>query len=168
MNSQFISSAKRVILSEKEYELSIIEKLVTQNPAGCVIEIGVNVVYLARELLSSNDIRQYALQKLCAAFSKAGIAFTQYIDSEYTFLLVSDSGVRSIKRICCDIEEGYRLLDIDVYDAHGCVSRLDIGLSERKCFLCDEAASWCIFNEMHSAEELLEYTLTYMKNDSGT
>ncbi|EOX4352614.1 TPA: citrate lyase holo-[acyl-carrier protein] synthase [Vibrio cholerae] len=157
------SSARQIILSEKKREFSVIDKLVKQDPAGCVIGIGVNLVYSARERLPVSDFRKYALQKSCAAFLKAGITFTQYVDSEFTFLLATSPDAQSIKRICCDIEEGNRLLDIDVYDVHGCVSRLDIGLTERKCFLCGNAASWCIFNQAHSAEELLKYTLTTYK-----
>lgn len=126
---------------------------------GCVIGIGINLIYPARKQLSVSDIRQYAGKKLCAAFSKAGITFILYIDSEFTFLLSGSPDVRAIKRICCNLEEGNRLLDIDVYDAHGGVSRLDIGFPERKCFLCDNTACWCIFNQTHSTEELLNYTL---------
>lgn len=159
-NNQKASSTKQIILCEKNREFSVIEQLVKQNPSGCVIGMGANLIYPARKHISISNIRQHALKKLCAAFLKTDITFILYIDSEFTFLLSGRADAREIKKICCNIEEGNRLLDIDVYNVKGCVSRLDIGLSERKCFLCNNSACWCIFNQTHSTEELLNYILT--------
>ncbi|MFV0576659.1 MAG: citrate lyase holo-[acyl-carrier protein] synthase [Vibrio sp.] len=163
MNSQMLTFARQIILSEKNHERAVIERLMAQDCVGCVIAIGVNLVFLAREQLDAREIRQYALRRSCAALLKAGVSFILHDDSGFTFLLTNSSDSNLIKRICCDIEEGNRLLDIDVYDQHGCVSRVDIGLTERKCFLCNNTASWCIFNQTHTAEELLEFTLTTYK-----
>jgi holo-ACP synthase len=48
-----------------------------------------------------------------------------------------------------------RLLDIDVMDKDGAVSRRELGLDARKCLICDEDAKVCARSQKHSMEELL-------------
>ena len=48
-----------------------------------------------------------------------------------------------------------RLLDIDVMDKDGAVSRGELGLDARKCLICDEDAKVCARSQKHSMEELL-------------
>ena len=47
------------------------------------------------------------------------------------------------------------ILDIDVMDKDGAVSRCELGLDARKCLICDEDAKVCARSQKHSMEELL-------------
>ncbi len=65
------------------------------------------------------------------------------------------------KRLCCHLEETHplgRLMDIDVFDGTvplSPISRQSVGLSPRKCLLCNREARWCMRARTHSTEELL-------------
>ena len=48
-----------------------------------------------------------------------------------------------------------RLLDIDIMDKDGAVSRSELGLDARKCLICDEDAKACARSQKHSMEELI-------------
>ncbi|KFB89717.1 2-(5'-triphosphoribosyl)-3'-dephospho CoA synthase [Serratia grimesii] len=59
-----------------------------------------------------------------------------------------------------------RLWDIDVLDAQGRIlSRRDLGLSERRCLLCNQPAKLCARQRQHSSEELLQ-EMERMLNDA--
>ena len=60
-----------------------------------------------------------------------------------------------------------RLLDVDVRDKDGAVSRGERGLDARKCLICDEDAKACARSQKHSIEELLAKVneLCYDKNN---
>lgn len=63
-----------------------------------------------------------------------------------------------LKRIAVEIEDAFpagRLLDIDVMDGRGSVSRGDLGLSARKCLLCQDDAKACARSQKHSMGDLL-------------
>jgi holo-ACP synthase CitX len=75
------------------------------------------------------------------------------------FLLVSVSAdARRLKERCVALESATpwgRLLDLDVYDSSGRpVARRVLGLAERKCLICDEAARDCIRLGRHRGAEL--------------
>lgn len=69
---------------------------------------------------------------------------------------------KEIKTKIVEFEEEYpigRWFDIDVKSApNETVSRVDLGLKPRKCFLCNEDAKVCGRSRRHSVEELFEYT----------
>lgn len=65
-----------------------------------------------------------------------------------------------LKRETCSVEEEHflgRLFDIDVYDGEGRqICRSELGLSERKCLLCERDARQCARSRAHPLGELLE------------
>jgi holo-ACP synthase len=51
-----------------------------------------------------------------------------------------------------------RLIDIDVFKPDGiALSRTELGLSQRKCYLCNDVAHNCVRSHKHSTEEIIEY-----------
>lgn len=74
------------------------------------------------------------------------------------FFISTKAEAGRIKEICVEAEEaiaGGRMLDIDVMDSGGIpVSRTDIGLPQRKCFICDKPAASCVSRRLHSPEEV--------------
>ena len=79
-------------------------------------------------------------------------------DDGPAFFISIDGDALLVKKLCIEFEEGVpggRLLDIDVMDEEGTnISRGDIGLPPRKCFLCDNPAAQCVSRRLHSPEEI--------------
>jgi holo-ACP synthase / triphosphoribosyl-dephospho-CoA synthase len=67
-----------------------------------------------------------------------------------------------------DIEENHplgRLMDIDVINVRHQISRRDLNLSPRRCFLCDEEAHVCVRAQTHAIEvDIEDFILTAFKN----
>ena len=62
-----------------------------------------------------------------------------------------------VKRAAVELEESHalgRLLDLDVRDGEKIWSRRDLGLPERRCFLCKEPAVHCVRSMKHSLGEV--------------
>ncbi|GAA0716263.1 triphosphoribosyl-dephospho-CoA synthase CitG [Clostridium malenominatum] len=75
--------------------------------------------------------------------------------------LIIDNIAEEIKRKTIDVEENHilgRCVDIDVYDSEGNgINRGDLGLSGRKCFLCQDNAQNCVRSRRHNFEEVIEF-----------
>lgn len=104
-----------------------------------------------------------AMNELISAFKSGGIeaypAGTMDGADGAAGFAVAMGDVRRIKRICVQIETfpGGRLLDIDVMDGKGRpISREDINMPPRRCFVCNEQASWCVRSKAHSDAEINE------------
>lgn len=72
--------------------------------------------------------------------------------------LVINENIYNIKKTTVKIEDGSiigRCVDIDVYDTKGNgISRKELGLKSRKCYICDEDANICCRAKKHSIEEI--------------
>lgn len=88
------------------------------------------------------------------------IEFSNEISGPIGFVSTEGQG-NELKRLLVLYENSTtigRLLDIDLINADkGLISRSDLELSPRKCFLCDEPANFCRRIQSHTYEELLEY-----------
>ena len=69
-----------------------------------------------------------------------------------------------VKRACTEFEEGHplgRLLDIDVVEMAGetptPISRTALGMSPRRCFICNEDAKVCARSRKHTVPEMQEH-----------
>ncbi|WP_192987886.1 citrate lyase holo-[acyl-carrier protein] synthase [Carnobacterium mobile] len=77
------------------------------------------------------------------------------------FFLVADATPKELKQICVQLEETSlgRLFDMDVLfkaeaDHLSSISRQELGLQARKCFICNEDAKICGRDRKHSLEEM--------------
>ena len=78
----------------------------------------------------------------------------------YIFLINCDAYI--IKNKAIEFEETHplgRLVDIDVYDSKDCknISRNDLNVPLRKCFLCSKDAFICIREKNHTEEDIIDY-----------
>nr|WP_295972640.1 citrate lyase holo-[acyl-carrier protein] synthase [uncultured Bacillus sp.] len=73
-----------------------------------------------------------------------------------------------VKRTALSIEENHflgRCVDIDVYGKDGKgISRRDLGLKERKCFICQEPSQQCVRQGRHDLEDVKSYIKTKYEN----
>ncbi len=83
--------------------------------------------------------------------------FSLFTGNEFYAVLEGEAEI--IKQALMPVEEADslgRLFDIDVIKTDGTkVSRSDVGLDERKCFICGNDAHSCARNRTHSVDELL-------------
>lgn len=93
----------------------------------------------------------------------SGIIFNQFqITAEGPILTyVIDKDAMNVKKDMVEIEENHalgRLVDIDVYNSnHVAISRRELGVTSRSCFLCLKEAHACVRNKTHSEEELKKF-----------
>lgn len=75
------------------------------------------------------------------------------------YFLTTSLPAREVKRLMVGLEETPlgRLYDIDVFGPEGPLSRQDLGLPVRTCFLCDRPAPECARSRRHSLAELLSW-----------
>lgn len=77
-------------------------------------------------------------------------------------LLAVDAPAQDVKRLTCRIEEADglgRLFDMDVLTPEGRkLDRSEIGLSPRKCLVCDGPAVECASRRKHTLQELQSHT----------
>ena len=113
--------------------------------------------------------------RLCVTFYKKLISSGHQADFEGcmqsddgpAFFVSTKSEAIEIKKVCVEAEEvliGGRLLDIDVMDSGGTpISRDDIDLPPRKCFMCEKPAALCVSRKVHSPNEISEYVMQLKK-----
>lgn len=79
-------------------------------------------------------------------------------DGPEVFLIVDSNGGR-LKELSVEFEENHplgRIGDIDIKTKEKQLySRKDLGLQERRCFLCDNPARKCILEGNHTLDEIL-------------
>lgn len=71
-------------------------------------------------------------------------------------LYLLSAGGEKLKRFCISLEEelpGGRFLDIDLTEETP-ISRRDLGLQPRKCFVCGASAADCVAVRRHSKKEI--------------
>lgn len=75
--------------------------------------------------------------------------------------VVIDKECKSVKYKVIDIEENHflgRCVDIDVYDKGGSsISRAELGLPRRKCYICSDFAQNCVRSRKHSVDEVEKF-----------
>jgi holo-ACP synthase / triphosphoribosyl-dephospho-CoA synthase len=94
------------------------------------------------------------------------IFYTYTIEGLILFLSI-DLSIEQLKNFCVDIEENHplgRLMDIDVMNVHQQISRRDLNLSPRRCFLCGEEAHVCVRQQTHSISDIDSFILDTFKN----
>jgi holo-ACP synthase len=69
---------------------------------------------------------------------------------------------RNIKDITIQVEEKHllgRCVDIDIYDYKNgrAISRSDLGIPLRRCFICDDLAQNCVRSKRHNESEVIKF-----------
>ena len=109
--------------------------------------------------LQSLVVAQAAVTALVSAFGSSMLKLElRDLPTGYEAYLVTPLTNEEAKRETCRIEDTHplgRLFDLDVIDTAGVpVSRESIGLSPRKCLVCDNEACFCMRNRTHTMAEL--------------
>ncbi|WP_319371044.1 citrate lyase holo-[acyl-carrier protein] synthase [uncultured Ilyobacter sp.] len=117
----------------------------------------------------ANDIASI-MNKECYKIFKGKIRHTESIDSfeGIVYILFIEENPVTIKKSAVELEETHslgRLVDIDVYrQASESISRLQLNLPKRKCFICEEDAHVCVRSRAHSLNVILDYIQKFYDN----
>lgn len=152
------------VLEAREQRWNMRKKLVEKRH-GCIITVTLCIPVIFR-----TDEEFYTLfLQLCKKFFRELISGGYQVcfegcmrnDDGPAFFISARTDAKKIKRICVEFEEstvGGRILDIDVMDSTGVpISRRDIELPPRKCFICENPAATCVSRKLHSEQEIYLY-----------
>ena len=127
---------------------------------GVLISVTLNIPGSIKDKPEYRKVMEWGMEALLAAFG------TNVMHSENRFLKTGAEGyvclegldkteAKYLAVIIESMSPKARLLDIDVMDRDGVVSRSELGLDARKCLICDEDAKVCARSQKHSIEELI-------------
>lgn len=149
------------VLTDRENRLKHIEKMYgVYNKT--VITVNFNIVGAEKQNQTHYKILNHVLKILKDKYSVYKHLFISNFAGDNLTLCIEEDDLKAIKRTLIEIEESEpwaRILDIDVYNhkEHKFVSRSDISLPARTCFLCDKRAHVCARLQAHDINEILEF-----------
>ena len=127
---------------------------------GVLVSVTLNIPGPIKDKPEYRKVMEWGMEALLAAFGAS------VIHSETRFLKTGAEGyvcleglekteAKYLAVIIESMSPKARLLDIDIMDKDGAVSRSELGLDARKCLICDEDAKACARSQKHSMEELI-------------
>ncbi|MBR5128635.1 MAG: citrate lyase holo-[Firmicutes bacterium] len=131
-----------------------------KNYGGVLVSVTLNIPGPIKDKPEYQKVMEWGMEALIAAYG------ANVMHSENRFLKTGSEGYICLKGLD-KIEAKYlaviiesmspkaRLLDIDILDKDGSVSRSQLGFDARKCLICDEDAKACARSQRHSIEELI-------------
>ena len=165
----FASGAKQSIeqvLADKDQRVNLQKKLFREFPHSVLLDVKLNIPgpiknnqYLKQLFLTGIKTLEKSLKKEHLSF-KLMKKWDKPTGCE-NFYLVNDNN-RAVKKTAIDFENQSqltRLFDADVLVENelAALSRTDLDMPTRKCFLCDRPAKECARSRRHSVQELQEY-----------
>ncbi|MCB2290250.1 citrate lyase holo-[acyl-carrier protein] synthase [Clostridium sp. CS001] len=146
------------ILLERERRIEYQEELVKQYKMPMLV-IRVNYPGLDKDNSLSQGIIKVMEQEISEILTDS-IHYKKSIRAAEGPIVIMciKKTARDIKAVTLNIESNHilgRCVDIDVYDDRGIgISRLELGLAMRKCFICDDIAHNCVRGRKHSLDEV--------------
>lgn len=149
------------ILEAREKRAELIEFL-AKSYKKPLLAIRVNYPGINKDNETSHHIVKIAEKDMAGVLKGSIISRIKLINADGpASILIFNSDFTEIKKQCIDYEDNSilgRCLDIDVYDEKGeSISRRELGLPMRKCFICGEAAHVCVRNRKHKEHEIIEF-----------
>ncbi|MDF2881960.1 MAG: citX [Clostridiaceae bacterium] len=147
------------ILNEREKRVNLIASL--EEKYNCTI-IALRVNYPGPN--KSNDLSI----SICTIMAKEILhEFTHYFHIQSyvsaegpIFIMAVNRDSYEVKKAAVSIEDTHslgRLVDIDVYNQGKGLSRKELNMPPRKCYICEDNAHNCARSKRHSVEEIEEF-----------
>lgn len=165
----FASGAKQSIeqvLADKDQRVNLQKKLFREFPHSVLLDVKLNIPgpiknnqYLKQLFLTGIKTLEESLKKEHLSF-KLMEKWDKPTGCENFYLVNGNS--RVVKKTAVGFENQSqltRLFDADVLvkNQQAALSRTDLDMPARKCFLCDRPAKDCARSRRHSVQELQEY-----------
>lgn len=164
---KYLNKGKKITLEElldrKEKRQRQIDSLLDKSYLSVVIKFSLNIPGSIKNNEFIKKIFNFGLIRLKNKLSKENIPIIKSMTIDENtgpeFICQVKSSSRKLKKICIEIEEEKtgRIFDLDVETTKGAISREDLGLKPRTCFLCSEKVDICRRKKTHSLRELLTY-----------
>lgn len=150
------------ILEAKEERAIKQKELLARFPLTSLISLSINIPSSIKLSHEAVVIHECASQSIISILREEGIELLWYehkmarTGAESLFVCKADA--KALKRLTCSLEESHalgRLMDMDVLDFSGTLlSRSELGLAKRRCFVCEKEAHLCARAQQHSYTEL--------------
>lgn len=159
------------ILHAKEERAWKQKELLSRHPFASLISLCINIpslIKLSHEAVVVHEIAHNALLtmlenegiELLACESKRSLTGAES-------LFTCNAEAKALKAFTCKLENAHplgRLMDMDVLDFTGKIlSRSELGLAKRKCFVCEEEAQLCARSQKHTYAELNSHIKTLVE-----
>ncbi len=143
-------------LHAKEKRRDRIETFLKQHPVILVLKTN-----LPGDKTHSTEaallLRQF--NHLCETFLHIPGEFHQAADGDY-YLYGTKTDAKKLKKHMLYLEDNHplgRLVDLDVHTPKGPLTRKQLNVTERRCFLCDKPATVCRRENNHDENELVAF-----------
>jgi holo-ACP synthase CitX len=143
------------ILANKDWRVEQLEKLNADFPKHSLVSVKLNIPGPVK----NNEYFQEIFITGWNEISKQALKAEQYSEKSAGpegFLVFAEATVPVKKRLIA-FEESFplgRLFDLDVYQNMKQISRSDLNLPSRSCFICGLPAKECAHAERHTPEEI--------------
>ena len=88
-------------------------------------------------------------------------SMTESADGPYFLIPIKHGDPNEMKKVMINIESSHplgRFIDLDVHQhSDASISREDLGVPPRKCYLCEHDAHFCSRNQTHDIQDLVTY-----------
>ncbi|GAB2024515.1 citrate lyase holo-[acyl-carrier protein] synthase [Lactovum odontotermitis] len=160
---KIFSTGKKVTLEEvlknKEWRVDRLSDLAEQFPQRTLVSVKLNIP----GPIKNNPYFQQIFLSIWPDLTRKSQEQKLFIERKTgpEGFLVCRSEADKVKQEMITIEENQplgRLFDLDVYDAETDrqISRSELGLPARKCFICERPAKECARSQRHSKEEITQ------------
>ncbi|MBE0700285.1 MAG: citrate lyase holo-[acyl-carrier protein] synthase [Acholeplasmataceae bacterium] len=147
------------ILKAREEKQKRVKDLLKEKETALVVTIKANIPGPNKNIHEATLLVRLFKNELQALFLVHGAFFSEDADGPIYYLALINSDVHHIKQTLIHLEDTHplgRFIDLDVYaDARKSLSRNDLGLLPRACFLCNNDAFICARSGKHPTSELI-------------
>lgn len=152
-------------LNDREQRVYHQEKLMKEYSGRAFVTVRVNYPGVEKSSHVTDSIARIIIDEICVFNKKCILFHEEYINMEGVIgHFVMDCDPLEIKRDMVELEGSHilgRCVDIDVYGIrdgrmYG-LSRSDLNIGPRKCFLCEESAKICSRAQNHSLSDIKRY-----------
>lgn len=144
------------ILAAREREIQNLQKVMKED--NIYLTLKANVPGEVKRTDISAFLIKLARQRVYQTFHVISEEFFDDFDGFYYIFVIAEKSRLEVKRQAIAIEEADivgRYIDIDVFQNETkSLSRSDLNIKSRKCFICDNNPYICIRNKAHTLEEI--------------
>lgn len=150
-----------ILLKDREKRVNLIQQL-SETYGKTIVCARVNYPGLYKV----NDISIKIIEVMKEVLKHTFSSYVVYEKYEVTYegpllIMVIEKPSKVVKVEAINMEEQHpigRLVDIDVYDEYGKgLSRDELGVAKRKCFICKKDAHICVRSRAHNQDEIKKY-----------
>lgn len=158
-----------LLLASRDERWQHQQELLRQNPDLTLVCLTVVMPGKVKRDNRSLIVAKSAVEALRKEFCSQVVSFEDRdLPTGFEAYMICSVDLLDAKKRVCQIEETHplgRLFDLDVIRPDGTpVSRTELGMTGRKCILCDNEARYCMRNHTHSQEELQAHITNLIDN----